>query len=341
MKTDGRKINREALEHLRITACRRVKRGEKPSVVIESMGLCRTTIYKWLKRSKKRGEAGLKKRKSPGKPKRLGVREQRLLRRWILKRDPRYFGFSEALWSRRIVSSLIEMKFKVKLGVVAVGRLLAYLGITPQRPLRRSYERDEAAITEWKEERYPKIIARAKKKKALVLFLDEAGIQSDSALGSTWGEKGRTPIVTTSGQRQQINAVSAVSATGEFRYALYTSRFNAALFIKILKQFTRGLDRPCFFIVDGHPAHRAKAVSAFIATMKGKVELYFLPPHAPDLNPDEFVWNHIKRHGLSKRPLRRNEYLKRRVARDLRAIQRNTELVMSFFKAESVAYSTN
>jgi transposase len=341
MKLDGRKIDRTTLEHLRITACRRVSEGESPRAVIASMGLCRTTIYKWLKRKRKGGEAGLRRRKSPGSQKILGVRKQKLLRRWIVSRDPRHFGFVEALWSRKIISELIRSKFGVEVSVTTVGRLLASLHITPQRPLRRAYERDENAVVEWKNKQYPVIKARAKRKKALILFLDEAGIQSDAALGTTWGEKGKTPTVRTSGQRQKVNAISAVSPLGEFRYSVYSERFNAKLFIKFLKQFTRGLKVPCFFIVDGHPAHRSRLVKEFVASTKGAIEMYFLPPYAPDLNPDEFVWNHLKRNGLSRRPLRQNESLKARVAKDLASIKRKPALIRSFFQAKSVDYSMN
>lgn len=341
MKIDGRNIDREALAHLRVIACRRVAEGERSRDVMSSMGLCRTTIYKWLKRKRKKGEAGLHKRRSPGARKKLGLRKQRLLRRWILSRDPRQFGFVEALWSRPIIRELIKARFGIELSVATVGRLLASLRITPQRPLRRAYERDETAVAEWKEKHYPRIAARAKRKNAMILFLDEAGIQSDAALGTTWGERGKTPVVKTSGQRQKVNAISAVSPLGEFRYSVYSERFTAQLFITFLKQFTRGLKVPCFFIVDGHPAHRAKAVKDFIVSTKGAIEIYFLPPYAPDLNPDEFVWNHLKRHGLSRRPLMKNQSLKTRVSKDLASIKRSPKLVRSFFMAKSVAYLLN
>jgi transposase len=79
-------------------------------------------------------------------------------------------------------------------------------------------------------------------------------------------------------------------------------------------------------------------VKQFISDSNGKIELYFLPPYAPDLNPDEFVWNHLKRHGLSKKPLTKNEALRTRVERDLAAIKKSPRLIRSFFRAKSVAY---
>jgi transposase len=66
--------------------------------------------------------------------------------------------------------------------------------------------------------------------------------------------------------------------------------------------------------------------------------MYFLPGYAPDLNPDEFVWNHVKKNGVAKKPLKKNESLRARVDADLSAIKKNPRLVRSFFQTPSVAY---
>jgi Winged helix-turn helix len=104
------------------------------------------------------------------------------------------------LWTRRIVAELVEEKFKHRLRATAVGRLLATLEITPQKPLRRAYEHDPVAIAKWKEKDYPKLRTRAKRRGADIFCIDEAGVRSDAALQRTWGAKGETPIVATSGQ---------------------------------------------------------------------------------------------------------------------------------------------
>ena len=74
-------------------------------------------------------------------------------------------------------------------------------------------------------------------------------------------------------------------------------------------------------------------------SLKGRLELHFLPPYAPDLNPDEFVWSHMKTNGVSKKPLKKNESLQKRIEEDLQAVKENRELVRSFFCAESVVYA--
>lgn len=339
MRIDGRTLSHETSETIRRLAVRRVKEGERPSRVIESYGLCRTTIYKWLRAARRGGEAALKAHKHPGRTPTLTVRQKLQVRGWINGKDPRQYGFDFGLWTRQIVAALIEQKFGVRIGVTAVGRLLAELDITPQKPLRRAYERDPAAIKRWTTEVFPGLRARAKRVGAKIFFLDEAGVRSDQVLGRTWGLRGKTPEVATSGRRQSVSAISAVNTRGAFWYEIYTERLNASRFLELLKHFMRGRKGPVLLVLDGHPAHIAKAVAQYVQSLKGRLELHFMPGYAPALNPDEFVWNHLKGQGVSKKPLRRDESLRSRVQTDLAAIKSRPALVRSFFHAPSVAYT--
>jgi len=340
MKVDGRTLDHQTLEHLRITAVRRVvEDGEAPSEVMRSMGLSRTSIYPWLRRFEATGLASLAEKVACGRKPKLSERQQQQVKRWIVGKDPRQYGFDYGLWTRRIVQGLIEKKFGLRLGWTAVGRLLARLEITPQKPLRRAYERDPERIQAWLDADYPKLRRRAKQYRAKIYFLDEAGFHSDPVLGRTYGLKGHTPVVTTSGQRQSINAISAVNAKGEFWYNVYAGKLNAERFVEFLHAFMKGRRERVLLVVDGHPAHKAKKVQAYVRSLAGKLELHFLPPYAPDLNPDEFVWGYAKTNGVSKKPLRRNESLKERVKLDLEAIKQNKPLVKSFFCAKSVLYA--
>lgn len=339
MRIDGRTLSHETSETIRHLAVQRVKEGERPSSVIASYGLCRTTIYKWLRAERRGGMKALRARKHPGRPSVLSPRQKLQVRRWINGKDPRQHGFDFGLWTRQIVAELIKERFGVSMGVTAVGRLLAQLDVTPQKPLRRAYERDPIAIKRWTTEVYPRLRARAKRTGAKIFFLDEAGVRSDQVLGRTWGLRGRTPEVSTSGRRQSVSAISAVNARGEFWYEIYAERLNGTRFIALLTRFMRRRRSKVFLVLDGHPAHIAKAVARHVQTLRGRLELHFLPGYAPELNPDEFVWNHLKKEGVSKTPLRRDESLRSRVQADLAAIQSRPALVRSFFHAPSVAYT--
>ena len=340
MRIDGRSLSHETSETFRRLAVRRVKAGERPSEVMASLGLCRTTIYKWLATVRHGGERMLRSRKHPGPKSKLTPKQKLQVRRWISGKDPRQYGFDFGLWTRSILASMIEEKFGITVSVTAVGRLLAELDVTPQKPLRRAYERDPVAIKRWIKDVFPALKKRAKRRGAALFFLDEAGVRSDQVLGRTWGLKGKTPEVPTSGQRQSINAISAVSATGAFWYELSTERLNATKFVELLRRFMKGRVQPVFLVLDGHPAHRARIVHEYVQSLNGRLELHFLPGYAPELNPDEFVWNYLKREGVAKKPLRRGESLRERVYADLERIKSCRSLVKSFFEAPSVAYTT-
>src|SRR5665213_901041 len=157
MKIDGRTLSHEMSEQIRRMAVQRVKEGEKPTVVIKSFGLSRPCIYPWLRAERKNGMAALAARKHPGRKFALTTQQKLRVRGWICGKDPRQYGFDFGLWTRKIISLLIQEKLDVTLGLTAVGRLLASMDMTPHKPLRRAYERDPIAIEKWKNEEYPRL----------------------------------------------------------------------------------------------------------------------------------------------------------------------------------------
>src|SRR5579862_6485134 len=249
MRRDGRTLDHKTLEEIRLMAVQRVREGERPSVVIASYGFARPVIYRWLReaRGKGRGLRALRSRKGTGRPRRLTTKQEQQLFRWINGKDPRQHGFDFGLWTRLVVRKLIAEKFGANLCVTAVGKLLAKLGLTPQKPLKRAYERDPAAIEAWKSDIYPGLAKRAKKRGAEIYFWDESGFRADVVQGTTWGVRGQTPIIRLPGQRQSISAASAVNAKGGFWFATYKGGMSAELFIAMLKALMRHRKKPVFF----------------------------------------------------------------------------------------------
>jgi len=341
MKYDARKLSTNEQALLRRLAAQRVLEGESPKDVTRSYGLGEKTIFKWVKIAKEKGLNALAPKPRPGRGRALTEFEAEEVKRWILSGDPRQYGFDFGLWTRQIVAHLIEDRFGIVLGLTAVGDLLHRQGLTPQKPMRRAYERDDKEITQWKEKKYPEIKKEAKKQGAEIFWLDEASIRSDDPLLRTWGLKGQTPTVKTSGQRQGINAISAVSNRGGFWYQVYTQRFNADVFIDGLKDLMGNRRKPVFIITDGHPVHKSKKVREFVASMKGRLSIFILPPYAPDLNPDELVWNYIRQTGTARMPLKKNESLMDRTFIDLELIAQDKALVKSFFRNASVSFAAD
>ena len=338
MKRDGRTFDHQTLEAIRLMAIERVREGEAPSDVIASYGFNRTTIYKWMNAADERGDEALRSTPATGRPRSLTPAQEQQVFRWVNGRDPRQYGLDFGLWTRTIVAQLIEKKFKVKLGLTAVGKLLAKLGLTPQKPLQRAYQRDPEAIEQWQRERYPAIARKARLEKTDVFFWDESGFRADAVHGKTWGVRGQTPVVERPGQRQSISAASAVNAKGGFWFCTYAGALNAELFVVLLRKMMRHRKRPVHLVLDGLPAHKKACVRDYVASTKGKLTLHFLPGYAPDLNPDELVWSHVKRTGVARRPLQKGEKLEEKITGQLSEIQNQPDLVRSFFETPSVAY---
>ena len=340
MKIDGRTLDHQTLETIREMAVRRVREGESAAVVMASYGFARTSIYKWLPKVKGRGN-GLRKLKSTkgtGRPRTLTPEQERQVFRWVNGKDPRQHGFDFGLWTRQIVRELIEREFGVQLGITAVGMLLAKLGLTAQKPLQRAYQRDPEAIAKWQSEVYPGIARQARKRGAEIYFWDESGFRADAVHGLTWGVKGQTPEVRVPGQRQSVSAASAVTAKGAFWFITYQGGLKAERFVEFLKKMMKYRKKPVELILDNLPAHKGPKVRACIESLNGKLQLHYLPGYAPELNPDELVWSHMKRTGTSKKPLKSGEKLQPRIDADLLAMQQNPKLIRSFFKTPSVAY---
>ena len=122
MKRDGRQLDHQTSEEFRRLAVRRVvEGGERPSEVMRSLGLCRTTIYPWLQSFQDGGWEALASSIAEGPLRRLTEIQCQRIKRWIVGKDPRQYGFEFGLWTRQIVADLIGRKFKVPLGLTAVG----------------------------------------------------------------------------------------------------------------------------------------------------------------------------------------------------------------------------
>jgi len=126
---------------------------------------------------------------------------------------------------------------------------------------------------------------------ASIYWEDESTIRSDYHAGTTWAEKGKTPVGASPGSRFKVNRISAVDARGTLRFMVIGGSYTADRFIEFLNRLLAGRTTPVFLIVDGHPTHRAKKVKEFVSKHSELLELYYLPGYSPELNPDEQVWN--------------------------------------------------
>jgi transposase len=335
---------RRATPEERMHAVRLIKSGEHPDQVAKYLQVSRAMVYRWLQMYDRLGPSALETKKTKGPSSRLTDEQKAQVFRWIVGSNPDQLEFEDfALWTRKIVRDLIRQKFGVKLGEVQVGRILRDMGLSPQRPLYRAYQKDPDRVEQWKKTIYPKIRERALAEGAEIFFGDEASVKTNHHAGTTWAPVGQTPLVeVSSGKREAINMVSAVSPRGEVRFQVDVGRMNADRFIEFLKALKKSIPgKNVFLIVDGSSVHKAKKVTKFLEDQENQddcIEIFVLPPYSPELNPDEWVWNNIKNSRIGHQIVRGREDLKSKAISAPRRLQKMPQLVRGFFLDPNLAY---
>jgi transposase len=336
---DARKLDHKTLTELRTRGIESVQVGNSPEAVAIVMGISRATIYNWISLYRHGGWQALDAKKRGGRKPKLDGPALKWIYQTVTLKNPLQLKFTFALWTAKMIGQVIHQQFGIKLSKASVCRLLNHLGLTPQRPVWRAYQQKPEEVQRWLNEEYPRIKQMAKRQKAIIFFGDEAGIRSDHHAGTTWAQKGKTPIITSTGARFGLNMISAVSAQGEFRFMVVKGRVKAAQFIEFIKRLLHGVPQRVFLIVDGHPVHKAKMVSRFIETVKDRFQMFLLPPYSPELNPDERVWNDLKNNSIGQQVITNPQQLHRAVISHLRFIQKSPQRVRSYYHCETTKYA--
>lgn len=337
--TDGRKLDHKTWTELRKRAVARVQSGEKPWAVARGLGVNERTGFRWLALYRDGGWGRLDARKRGGRRWKLDGTELRWVYETVVEKSPMQLKFPFALWTGAMVRELMARQLGVRLGYSSVCRRLGPMGWSVQRALWRAYPQDAEAVRRWKEEEYPRIRRRAKRVGAQIFFGDEAGVRSDFHSGGTWSPRGRTPIGSVTGARFGANLISAISAQGKLRFMVTHGRVTAPVFMEFLKRLMVNAAGPIFLRVDGHPVHKAKRVKRLVEQQEGALELYSLPPYSPALNPDEWVWNHLKNRALRRKVIPSKEALCKLALSHLRRLQQLPRLIASFFHAPITFYA--
>ena len=184
---------------------------------------------------------------------------------------------------------------------------------------------------------FPRIVREARRRQAVLLFVDETGVREDQPVGRTWGERGKRPVVRVKGTRRRTNCISAITPRGRLWFRCFPDNLNAATYIAFLTALLQAVGKPIILIQDSHPAHVAAATRRFVQARGKRLTVHNLPAYAPDLNPDEHVWTHLK--GIFRRdPLALDERIEARVEGTMRNLQKDRAAVRAFFGHPAVAY---
>lgn len=340
---DARSLSKSAQAALRRRTLMAIDKGMTRVEAAQVFGVSYSVIGKWQRRRRSGGRAALAedRRGRPAGQTRLAPGQAAVIVNLITDRTPDQLKLPFVLWTREAVRDLIRERFGLSLSVWTVGRHLRRWGFTPQKPVRRAWERDDAAVRRWLKVEYPRIRREAKAAKAEIHWGDEMGLRSDHQAGRSYSPKGQTPVIAGTGKRFGCNVISTVTNRGTLRFMVFKRRFTTGVFIEFLARLVRSASGRVSLIVDGHPVHKSAAVRRWLKREENceRIRLYILPSYSPDLNPDEFLNNDVKQNAVGRRRAKDQQDLIADVRGYLRSTQKRPDIVRNYFQAPSVHYA--
>jgi transposase len=338
-RQDARFLSPHAQEDLRRRVVAAVMGGIYQAEAARTFGVSRQSVNNWIQKCRAGGLRQLKARWR-GRPavQRLAPHQAATAVRLITDRCPDQLKLPFVLWTREAVGELLARRFGVRVSVWTVGRYLRHWGFTPQKPVRRAYERDSEVVRKWLREKYPVSRARARREDAEIHWGDEMGLRSDHQAGRSWGRRGQTPVIPGTGRRFGCNMISTITNRGRLYFMGFKERFNARVFIRFLKRLTRQISRKVVLIVDEHPAHKAGETTRWLKAQQEHLQMYFLPPYSPELNPEELL-NQDETNAVGRRRAIDQADLMANVRGYLRSTQKMPHVVRSYFQEQHVRYA--
>jgi transposase len=312
------------------------------TAIAAQVGLSQTGVFDICQRFSAEGAKGLVSKprgRKPDEQRLLDAAQEAEVRRLICRHTPDELDLPFALWSRAAVRAVIRQRCGVTLAVRTVGKYLARWGFTAQKPLRRAYEQNPAAVRRWLRRDYPAIVAAARRAHGTIFWGDETGLRSDDVRGRGYAPRGRTPVVRVCHRRAGLSLIAAVSNRGAVHWMVLDGAVNAAALIRFLERLIRDAKRKVFLILDRLRVHRAGRVRDWLADHTAKIEVFYLPAYSPELNPDEGLNADLKQVVTRTAPARSKQQLKRATVRHLRRLSRSPARVRSYFRHKPVRYA--
>jgi transposase len=339
---DARQLSDEVLEALRLRALRGRELGLSETDLAYLLGVSHETICRWWTAYVAGGLDALPRERSgrpPGSGRLLSEGQARRVQRLLDEHTPEDLGIAAPLWSRRAVRDLIEQECGVRLAVRTVGVYLRRWGYTAKKPRRHSRQQQPEEVRRWLDETYPALEQRAEAEGATVFWCDETGVAADEYPARGYAREGQPATLTVPGPHIRMNQVSAISNAGEVRFLTYPGTMTAALFLLFLGRLLRSTTGKIFLIVDRLTAHEKAEAAAWTAAHADRLELIYLPCHAPELNADEYLNNDLKANVHAEGLPDDKHQLRSRMQTFMRQLIHLPQHVINYFKHPCVQYA--
>jgi len=269
----------------------------------------------------------------------LTPEQEKTIRQTIIDKNPEQIKLKCCLWTRRAIHDYILRDFKIDLPLSTLGYYLDRWGFSVQRPIKKAFNQNPDKIAKWLEEEYPAIEKQARDEDCEIYWGDETAVQNTSNYVKGYAPVGQTPVIEVQAKKMKLNMLSAISNRGRLRFTIIDKSVDAGILIDFMKRLVKDSDRKVLLILDNLRVHHAKTVTAWLAGHKDEIEVFYLPPYAPEYNPDEYLNGDLKR-DMEKRPMPRTEKDLSKGARSfLKKRQLQPEKVKAYFSTKHTKYA--
>ena len=342
LKSNALGMGSKGQHELRKTIIRMVKDGKQGNEIANILGVSEGHVSNVKKLYANGGAKALqpqKRGRPAGKNSILTPEQEAIIQKIIVDKHPDQLRFKECMWTRNNIRKLINEKFGIDIKLSTLGYYLARWGFSVQRPVKRAYKQDAKKIDAWLNTEFPGITDRAVQEQAEIFFGDETNIQNTANYARGYAPKGQTPVVEKEAQKLKIQMLSAISKRGKLRFVLYKDSMNAAKLIDFMTRLVTDSKKKVFLILDNLRVHHAKIVMEWLDEHKNEIELFYLPPYAPEYNPDELLNSDVKRHAGARQSPRSQKELEANVQERLEYLSKTPSHVAAFFKAPLTKYA--
>jgi transposase len=341
-KLDARKLPSEVQQHNRNLAIRLFQEGKKRKEIASIVGVHYGVVCRWIQAWQQGGKQAIKLKKrgrSSGERRILTEAQESALKKLLVEKNPKQLKLPFALWNRRAIQSVIYKMWRVRIAIRTIGDYLKRWGFTPQKPIKRAYEKSPKAVKGWLDDTYPEIKKRARKENAEIYWGDETGVRNDCQHSRGYAPRGKTPVVEINAKRFSVNMISAISNQGLLRFMMYEETMTARVLLRFLKRLIKDAGRKVFLVLDNLRVHHAKLVKAWLEKHSDEIEVFYLPSYSPELNPDEYLNCDLKTGIRSAAPARNQSDLKKKVLGHMRMLQKKPQRVAKYFNHPAIKYA--
>jgi len=268
----------------------------------------------------------------------LTTEEQREIRQTIISKMPNQLKMAGFLWTLAKISQYIWDTYRKRVSVRSLSNYMKRWGLTCQRPTKRACGQDILRIEKFKKEEYPVIAARAKAEDADIYWGDETGVSNQENFERGFAEKGMPPVLPVETKHERLNMISAITNQGSVRFMVYDGTMTQQKLLDFMSRLIKDAPKKVFLILDNLRVHHGKIVAAWLEKNKDKIEVFFLPPYAPESNPDEYLNHSLKMDVHSGNLPKTKKDIKNKIHSFMRRLQHRKQSVQAFFLHKAVSY---